>query len=365
MRQLSSPSPDPPSPNPPNRPSHRGQTKFAVPRALLLALHQEGVDAAAVLRAATLPPDAPERGRCLSWGELVALVAAAVRVVGDESFAVRVSAAIRPEAFGMVGLLAMSAATFGQALHGMARYKRLLADQQLTVEVTGGRAVIGLPFLEHGPPGLHHLVESECAFIVHFGRWATKRWIVPLAIHVRHGWSRGTEALAEVTGGSVLCERSRDEVILSAEVLDYALVSANPSVTAALTGPAEDLLAIEVGEETITARVQATLRQQRGGFLLVIEDVARLLGMSARSLQRRLREEGTSFQEVVDTTRKALAVEQMRKSRLQAEELAFILGFSHMNSFYRAFRRWTGMTPIEYRAVGAGDTMAPGSGSRR
>lgn len=70
--------------------------------------------------------------------------------------------------------------------------------------------------------------------------------------------------------------------------------------------------------------------------------------MSVRSLQRRLREEGTSFQEVLDETRKEMALSQLRDARLDAEAVAFVLGFSHINSFYRAFRRWTGMTPIEY-----------------
>jgi AraC-like DNA-binding protein len=328
---------------------------FEVPRSLTLALEEEGVALPEVLRAAGLRSDMPEQGRCLSWEQLVALVAAAVRVVGDESFAARAGAAVRPESFGVVGLLAMSAETFGQALHGLARYKRLLANQRLTIEITGARAVVGLPFLERGPAGVHHLVESECAFIVHFGRWTTKRPVVPLAIHVRHAQSRGTEALAAITGAPVRCARARDELILPAEVLGYELVSANPQAVLALGRVAEDELALAVPEITVAARVQAALRQRRGGRTPAmagisggISEVARALGMSVRSLQRHLRDEGTSFQEVLDETRKEMALGELREARLDAEALAFVLGFSHINSFYRAFRRWTGMTPIEY-----------------
>lgn len=335
----------------PQLPSQRSRAMFDVPRALTLALQEEGVKLAEVLRAAGLPPDASERGRCLSWEELVALVAAAVRVVGDESFAARVGAAVRPESFGVVGLLAMSAETFGHALHALARYKRLVANQQLTIELVGERAVLGLRFLERGPPGIHHLVETECAFMVHFGRWTTKRPVVPLAVHVRHARSRGTEALAAITGAPVRCASARDELILPAEVLGYELVSANPVTALALGRVAEDQLALTAPEITVAARVQAVLQQRRGGLTPTmggISGVSRALGMSVRSLQRRLREEGTSFQEVLDETRKEVALGQLRESRLDTEAVAFVLGFSHINSFYRAFRRWTGMTPIEY-----------------
>jgi len=183
---------------------------------------------------------------------------------------------------------------------------------------------------------------------------------VPLGIHVRHAQGKGVLALAAATDAPVWCGSACDEVILPAEVLGYPLVSANAAAAAVLSGAAEEQMALAMADVTVVARVEAALRQRRGSLPPSIAVVARSLGMSVRSLQRRLREEGTSFQEVLDGIRKALALGRLREARVEADELAFVLGFSHINSFYRAFRRWTGMTPVEYsrRHGPASDCMA-------
>ncbi|MCB9697640.1 MAG: helix-turn-helix transcriptional regulator [Alphaproteobacteria bacterium] len=80
-----------------------------------------------------------------------------------------------------------------------------------------------------------------------------------------------------------------------------------------------------------------------------MERVARRLAVSTRTLQRRLREEGTSFKEVVDTTREGLARHYLGRTQLSASEIAFLLGFEEPNSFFRAVQRWTGTTPETLR----------------
>jgi AraC-like DNA-binding protein len=81
--------------------------------------------------------------------------------------------------------------------------------------------------------------------------------------------------------------------------------------------------------------------------------VARKLGLSARTLQRRLAEAGTSFQDVLDEVRAGAARRLLRDPALAVSEVAFSLGYAELSSFYRAFRRWTGQTPIDWRAAAA------------
>src|SRR6056297_2322250 len=79
------------------------------------------------------------------------------------------------------------------------------------------------------------------------------------------------------------------------------------------------------------------------------EDVARALGISRSTLQRRLREDGTSYQDVLDATRRDMAIRYLTKTTLRADEIANILAYRDANSFSRSFRRWTGQAPVAFR----------------
>lgn len=86
----------------------------------------------------------------------------------------------------------------------------------------------------------------------------------------------------------------------------------------------------------------------RGGNTAV-DRVAEQLGMSARTLQRKLRTFGTSHQELLDEMRKDLAMRYLHEPEMAVCEVAYLLGFSESSAFHRAFKRWTGTTPSEFR----------------
>jgi AraC-like DNA-binding protein len=80
------------------------------------------------------------------------------------------------------------------------------------------------------------------------------------------------------------------------------------------------------------------------------ERVARALHMSRRTMTRKLERERTTFNAELDAVRREMAVERVLDTKVSLAEIAFLLGFSHVESFHRAFRRWTGETPLTYRA---------------
>jgi AraC-like DNA-binding protein len=100
---------------------------------------------------------------------------------------------------------------------------------------------------------------------------------------------------------------------------------------------------------TTSRRVRAALLEGLPSGLVAVDDVARKLALSTRTLQRRIAAEGTTFQQILRDTREALARHYLANTRLPAAEISFLLGFDEPNSFYRAFRAWTGSTPERVR----------------
>ena len=103
----------------------------------------------------------------------------------------------------------------------------------------------------------------------------------------------------------------------------------------------------------MTDQVRRALRPALSGDGGQLESIARRLGVTSRSLQRRLRDEGSSFHTLRDETRRSLADRYLGEG-LSLSEISFLLGFSEPSAFFRAFKRWTGLTPIEHRAARAG-----------
>lgn len=106
-------------------------------------------------------------------------------------------------------------------------------------------------------------------------------------------------------------------------------------------------------DDTVSARVRSALVELLPGGECSIDDVCRVLGMSRRTLQRKLKEENTSFQQQLNHTRELLTKNYLRNTRLSSEDIAYLLGYQDLNSFYRAFSLWTGKSITEYKAEAA------------
>ncbi len=113
-----------------------------------------------------------------------------------------------------------------------------------------------------------------------------------------------------------------------------------------------DAILAKAGDlDDLVAQVQRAICAEMKGEVPALSRVAVRLGMSTRNLQRHLHEEGTSFHKLLDKTCHQMAVHQVREQRLPLGEVAFLLGYSEVSAFHRAFRRWTGMSPAQFRRL--------------
>jgi len=254
---------------------------------------------------------------------------------------------VSSRSMGVVGLLAMTSETVGESLARLVRYSRVLKDDvHARLRVEGAELRVELWSVEPLAPvvadaslySLHHLVQ----------RWAGEP--VPLReVSLRHPRVPGL-SMDELFECPVRYEQPVDAVSFDRGVAELALHGAQPEVAAYLERLADAQLAeIEArGGGSIVPRLDAAIRE-RLHETTDIADVARRLHLSVRTLQRRLREEGLSYREVLDQTRWTVAAPLVAASELPLEEIAERVGYADGKAFRRAFRRWTGAAPSALR----------------
>jgi AraC-like DNA-binding protein len=150
--------------------------------------------------------------------------------------------------------------------------------------------------------------------------------------------------------GPVSFSTGRLEMHVPNRVLDLPNPRANEGLLNVLDRYAEGLLEKLPRAVTFSERVRARLLEELKGGAPTAESLARSMRMSVRSLHRGLRSEGRTFREILEQLRHETAVALLTDDRASIAEVGFLLGFSELSSFYRAFRRWTGKTPAEFRA---------------
>lgn len=126
-------------------------------------------------------------------------------------------------------------------------------------------------------------------------------------------------------------------------------ISENPSLWADIEADLKLQLAAQNDRWPVVDRVRGALVDLMPAGRTGAEDVAQALGISRSTLQRRLRDEGATYQEVLDATRRDMAIRYLSKTTLRADEIASVLAYRDANSFSRSFRRWTGLTPLAFR----------------
>lgn len=183
-----------------------------------------------------------------------------------------------------------------------------------------------------------------------FARRNVAVWEPPVEICVPHERPSYADEYERIFAAPVRFGASYTGFVIRRTRLDVPMLGANPRVAAAFELHARQLLDRLRDTEGITGRVRANVATQLGGGEVTMQSTARQLAMSVATLRRRLEEEGTTFSEILDEFRKKLAERYVRDRVPAISEIAFLLGFSNVTAFHRAFKRWTGVAPTEYRA---------------
>ncbi len=273
----------------------------------------------------------------------------ALRLSNQPALGLLVGEGLGVQAHGVLGYAAMSSRTIRDVLELIERYIRLrIALLTLTVEETAGEVRVVLSELVPLGDIRRMVLEGVVCSIQNVLR-DVSMGICTLEAASFPFPDPGYSDLAE---NLLQCKVRYDQdwvgLVLPPRVLDLPLRMADPrAFKLAEQHCQQELLALEEIRSWV-ARVQRVLLETRIG-VPSLEEAARRLHVTPRTLHRRLVEEGTTFRKIVDARRHKSAVEQLTSGGASIEEVAYILGYRDPANFRRAFRRWTGMAPSKYR----------------
>ena len=312
-------------------------------------LEELGVRASEVLRRAGLPQAFADQPRVLlNTEELFALWRAVGEVSSNPMIGLQLGTENRTERFHPIGLADLSSENFGAAIDRMARYKQLTCPEEILQEKDDEEWSIQFRWLladEVEPPVL---IECAFAWVLSTARHGTGTRLSPLRVEFMQPRPH-VKTIERHFGCPVICGGRRNAMVFRASDTERPFVTRNAELLAMLAPQFEEELKQENKDEHFAERVRLAIQQKLTGRRPTIEDIADTLHVSSRTLQRRLQDEGSSFQRVLDEARHHLARHYLNNSCLELNEAAYLLGYEDGNSFVRAFRTWEGVPPARWR----------------
>lgn len=257
--------------------------------------------------------------------------------------------------------LMFSSPTFGEGIPRALKYLRLISDAlniRLVQDARGCRfEVIGTAA---DAPQLRHTEICIVYEAIQFARSVTEGHFKPSAIRLRCSQRGNAEDYAKVFGCPVEFGGTTSEIWFDAAVLEFRSPRWDPDLLRLHEELAEKRLS-NLRRQDLIERIRAVFTQRLELEQCDLVDVARELNIPARRLRFELTRAGTSFSQVLSDFRYALARRLLARTEEPIENIVYLTGFSEPSTFYRAFKRWAGMTPVQYRdrkrkRVPAGDT---------
>lgn len=302
-----------------------------------------GIDVPDVLNRAGLPPDLLARPKpAVLDAEYFRLFEAAQ---GDATLAIRLAGTEGVERISPPIYAAFCSDNGRTFLDRLARYKRLIAPLAFDIADEAGATTLEIRSINPALQVPAFVVLLEFAFLVHAMRLATGDRVVPLSLGMREGVPGDPAEFFGVRlqlGGP-------DAITFSQRDLNLPFESAHPSMWDYLEPEmARRLATLDVGG-TMRAQVRAKLPDLLLAGFCDEQSVAEAIGVSKRTMQRRLRIEGTTFQRELREVRQSLAERYLRDFELRSGDIAGLLAYQEVNSFLRAFSSWTGMSVSAYR----------------
>jgi len=338
--------------------------RFRVPSILPRKLDELGLSPVVVLRQAELPLGLFNQEKILlTTEEMFALYRGISEVSKDPAIGLKLGTEERVERYDPIAIAALYTRSFRDALQRLARYKQLTCPEEIRLVERGGEFLVQFIWLLADQPEPTLLVDACFAWVVGIGRRGTGLPVNPKRIEFQR-----PEKHCKMHEAHFRCpvnfDARQNVLVFSKTDIDRPFLTHNADLLAMVAPQLEAELTRQLAQKTISEQIKGIVKKLLAGRRPTLQDVARELHLSTRTLQRRLTDEGVTFQQLMEGARRELAQHYLLHSSLELSETAYLLGYEDANSFFRAFHHWVGTSPAEWRAVHTSPAAIPETSRR-
>jgi AraC-like DNA-binding protein len=282
--------------------------------------------------------------------EMFALYSAIAEVSTDSAIGLKLGSEERPERYSPIAIAALYSRSFADALHRISRYKRLTSPQEIRIIEKGVECAVEYVWLLAETTEAPTWIDMCFSWTMTIGRRGTGRAINPSRVQLRRP-AANRRVYEKFFGCPVKFGARRNKLVFRAEDVARPFVTHNPELLDLVSPQLEAELKQQVTDGALKEQTKGILKQLLAGQRPRLEEVAFQLRLSTRTLQRRLLEEGLTFHDLVEEARREMAEHYLSQPSLELNETAYLLGYEDPNSFIRAFHKWEGTSPGEWRST--------------
>lgn len=318
--------------------------KFSVDPFWKMYIQLLGLNSSAILKYAQLPVDLFSRkDASLTAEEYFKLWNSLMAVSGDPLLPIKMIEISSPDIFHPVFFAALCSPNLNIALKRIQTYKRFCGPLSLRVIEKKESTVVEFDCLYKTDPLPDSLVAFEILYLLNIGRIGLRKKLEPLSITTTSDMLTKKEYVKFISMAP--SKGSKNKLVFSARDANSPFITENHSMWSFFEPGLRKRLNDLDENISLAHRIEDLLFELLPSDLSSIEEVASRLGLSKRTLQRRLNSENTSFQDVLNGTREKLAHHYLKNSLISCEEISFLLGYEDPNSFIRAYKSWSGNPP--------------------
>lgn len=317
--------------------------------------HYQKLDTAAAILEAGIDPNVLENanGR-IPGAQFQSLIKTLLIQSRDPLMGLHTGLYVQPGSYSVLGYISMSCATLGDVIMRIPTYERLVGDMG-TTRIERSPKTISLNWRCAYTDELvrPHMIDNVLASWINFARWLANQNASPEKILLQRPAPQTLSEIKEYEDSfrcPILFSQAKSAIVLSMSLLDIGLRQPDQLLLKTLESHASQQISeLENKLGSFSLSVMQVVRKQLSLGQVRKELVADELGVSLRTLQRKLIAEGTQYQQIADEVRLEIAKELLCVSKLGTQDIAYNLGFSDSRSFHRRFKQWTGQTPGDFR----------------
>jgi AraC-like DNA-binding protein len=319
------------------------------------AMEAAGLDSEEIFSQCNINPKLLDQESRLAADKFSNTLSLCRKKLNTKDFSILVAKQFHPGMFHALGYAMMSSNTLHDALERIAQYKRVVSNTcSLEIKEIQQQIVLEMYLARYEDSGRYvldqGLVELFLATLVEFARELVNKKVSPVKVQfTAEKPNFDTQYLNDYFQCDITFGAEYVALVFEKDIADTKLISGNALITQTHEKILNGLLA-RIDKDDLTYQIKNKIYSDLPLGAPSQTDMAQFLGMSLRNLQRRLHDKDTSYKYILESTRKKLALDYIQQQHLSLNEISYLVGFSSVGNFNRAFKRWTEKAPGEYRS---------------